>query len=201
MDSQWLKLQFKNNPEKSKAELAKALGLEPPAISKILANSRQIKAKEYAIMRRFFNLPVDETQIKAQQTTRAYSKHPYFSLQDGSDNLEATSWKIPDHVIQKRLDLPSPNIRLYKVFETMMEPLLHKGEYIALDTSDTKAITPGIFMISDGYSMMIRHCEIPNSKTDKEIHISAFDHSFQTQIVPLDDIEIIGRVIAKLEWV
>ena len=59
MDSQWLKEQFDCNPDKSKAGLARALNLEPPAISKILNGTRQIKAQEYNLMRQYFGLPID----------------------------------------------------------------------------------------------------------------------------------------------
>lgn len=44
------------HPKKTKAQLARLLGLEPPAVSKILAGTRQIKAQEYMKMREFFCL-------------------------------------------------------------------------------------------------------------------------------------------------
>lgn len=200
MDSHWLKNQFKNHPYKSKADLAKALGLEPPAISKILANTRQIKAKEYAIMRRFFGLPVDETQMSARHTASndGHALNPGLAETNQPDGR--VNWDIPDHVIQKRVSLAPEKIRIYKVAENVMEPHFKQGEYIAIDTSDHKVQKSGVFMISDGYSMLLRHCEIPANKTE-EIHISAYQLDFQTHIIPVDDIQIIGRVIAKMQWV
>lgn len=200
MDSQWLKMQFVNNPDKSKADLAKELGLEPPAISKILSNARQIKAKEYAIMRRFFGLPVDETQFVAHSTsnlkTNRNSSNPAFEDRMASDG----QWKIPKQVLQKRLNMPTGSIRIFEVTEHLMEPEFNKGEHIAVDTSDHNIHHPGAFMISDGYCMMIRHCAI-NPKTDDEIKVSAASGDFQDQTLPKDFIKVIGRVIAKMHWV
>ncbi len=59
MDSQWLKTQLAYNPSKNKADLAKAIGVQPSGISKILAGTRQIKTHEYIAMRKFFGLLID----------------------------------------------------------------------------------------------------------------------------------------------
>ena len=63
MDSQWLNRQFELYPTKTKARLADVLGLEPPAVSKILKGMRQIKAKEYALMRQYFGLSLEDDTV------------------------------------------------------------------------------------------------------------------------------------------
>ncbi len=204
MDHHWLKIQFKNNPKKTKAGLAKALNLEPPAISKILADTRQIKAKEYAIMRRFFDLPVDEVQVRTKaHSAKASGKH-YSSFYEEGPRSWSSFQDVPAQVIQKRMEPEGQHIRFMQVTEQLMEPHFYKGEYVALDVSDTNPKNSGIFIISDGYSMMLRHCALMPSKTpdtSDSIHVSAFSSDFHTQVIAAHDIQIIGRVIAKVDWV
>jgi len=87
MDSTWLKTQFKLNPEKNKAGLAKVLGLGAPAISKILAGERQIKAAEYMLMRRYFGLPVDGESAAQGSSSRAGGHDDRYVLEPLSASL------------------------------------------------------------------------------------------------------------------
>ena len=81
-----------------------------------------------------------------------------------------------------------------------MEPDYKRGEHVLIDMSDKKPSPPGAFIISDGFGVMLRNCEFVPHSNPPEIRISASKPSFQTQALRRDDFDIIGRVIAKLQW-
>ena len=202
MDFQWLQIQFDLNPKSTKAGLAKALGLEPPAISKILKGTRQIKAHEYHIMRRHFNLPVDGERATSNQsvltpfTPDNQETHLSENEQDHSDQ----NWIIPEKILKNHTKTSPENIKIFTIQESLMEPSFRRDEPVLVDLSEQVPSPPGVFIIFDGYSYLIRQCEIiPGTKPTK-VQISAHDAKFKPQSLYLSDFKIIGRVIAKLHW-
>ena len=124
MNAQWLAAQFDLYPSHSKSDLARALGLEPPAISKILGGMRKISAEEYITMRQFFGLPTNEGAHAAHD----YTLNP-LTRADGfeerihnQDSTGADSWVIPAKVLGQRTDASADKIKVFENCETLMEP-------------------------------------------------------------------------------
>lgn len=202
--SHWLKTQFIAQPDKAKADLARMLGLEPPAISKILNGSRQIKAQEYITMRQFFGLPVDGEKA-ARADNGAYvleALQPEGALFDGAQATTGPSqWQIPADILSQRTQAPPDKIRIFKIEEPLMEPDFCRDEHVLVDLSDLAPSPAGAFVVSDGFSYMVRNCEIIAGSNPVDVKITTLKKSFQPQILRLDDFQIIGRVMAKLQWI
>lgn len=196
MDSQWLKMQFQTHPYKSKAALARSLKLEPPAISKILSGTRQIKAHEYIQMRKFFGLDRGDEYMSDDQDT--YVIQPLQNLEEGA--APQGDWSIPASVMGQKTNAPPDKIKIFLIEDTIMEPEVKKGEYVVVDMSDTKPNPPGIFVISDGYGYMARFCTYKAKIKTEKIQISAAQEGFEPQTLKADEVDFIGRVIGKLEW-
>ena len=199
MDSHWLKLQFRMNPHKSKAGLAKAIGLEPPAISKILGGARQIKAAEYHAMRRYFGLPVDgEGGVYALNGAgKSYVLQP---LQEPGRHEPADAWVIPASLIERRTDASPDQIRVFPIQDNTMTPDFKQGEHVLVDLSDRKPSPPGVFVVSDGVGHIVRQCEVlPNTRPLK-VRMRPLNPSYESHDAPLQKTAMIGRVIAKLQW-
>jgi transcriptional regulator with XRE-family HTH domain len=198
MDSQWLKTQFQLNPGKSKAGLAKAIGLEPPAVSKILNGARQIKAQEYMSMRKYFGLPNDgEKAVNAN----SYS----IPRLDGKNALNEFShddadWVIPAEILSARTRTPPEQIRIFQIRESVMEPDFRHGEYVIIDLSDQKPSPPGVFIISDGFGHMVRQCAYVPKSDPAKIRVSAAASGFEAQTLEAGEFTLVGRIIAKLQW-
>lgn len=200
MDAQWLKAQFAHHPDKTKAGLAQALGLEASAVSKILSGSRQIKAPEYVIMRQFFGLPSDGGS--SSKTSQAYvlgSLGKQAQFEESTDPAQS-QWVIPADIIKKHTDTPSEQIKSFQVSDNMMTPDFNKDEHVLVDLSDHNPSPPGTFIISDGFGFLLRHCEFVPHSDPPEITISATKKTFEPQKLSEGKFEIIGRVIAKLQW-
>ncbi len=194
MDSQWLKMQFQFNPGKTKAELATALGLEPPAVSKILNGTRQIKAQEYFLMRKFFGLPVDgESATSSHLKVRRNETSNPSSFED----RDSTEWMTSESLVCSETE----KTRAFQVNEDCMRPHYCRGDRVLVDLTDRKPNPPGIFMVSDGFGNMLRHCEYTPKSAMTKIKISAPAPGFQPQVLNVTDFLILGRVIAKLQMV
>lgn len=200
MNSEWLETQFRLNPRKTRAELARALDLDPPAISKILAGKRQIKAQEYICMREFFDLP-EERAPSNSAANDGYVLQPFAQggMSDQSGDTSADSWVMPASLLKQKTQAAPENIRIFSVQESAMAPDFLKGEQVLVDLSDTRPSPPGVFVVSDGMSHMIRSCEyVPHSDPPK-MKLNANNQKF-SYVMEIDKAEIIGRVIAKLQW-
>ncbi len=205
MDDKWLKQQFALHPKKSKAYLAKLLGLGAPAISKILAGNRQIKAREYAIMCEYFGID-DPYGIKSrQQNGYVMNTLPQSqkNLQDRASNntqTEQEPWIIPEQIIQKHVEASPDQIKIYQIKENLMAPEYNKGEHVLVDSTDMVPSPPGVFIVSDGFGYLIRSCEMVAGSKPAKVKITAHADNFTAQILMLEDFDIIGRVVAKLQW-
>lgn len=196
MDSQWLKTQFQLHPDKSRADLARALDLDPPAISKILAGGRQIKAHEYIAMRAFFGLPADGERA----VSGGYRLSP-FAGQGLSDRVAASdqdAWIMPAKLLESKTQAPPDKIRIFTVQDHSMEPDFMPGAQVLVDLSDIMPSPPGVFLLSDGVGHVLRQCDVIPGETPLQIHMSARS-GVSFRLSP-DKAGIVGRVIARLEW-
>lgn len=201
MDSEWLKTQFLLNPEKTKAGLAQAMGVDAPTVSKILAGGRQIKAHEYAAMRRYFGLPVDGEKAAGATGGRSYVLAPLDpGLKERDTDTPQESWVMPASLFAARTRAPSDQIKVFSVQEHAMAPDFMPGEQVLVDLSDRKPSPAGVFIVSDGIGHIIRQCEVLPHAQPAKIKLSAANSKYQPMVVEMAKTEIIGRVIAKLEW-
>lgn len=202
MDSQWLKTQLTLNPDKSKAGLAKAINLDPPAVSKILNGTRQIKAQEYILMREFFGMPVDghSSLARGPSGEQAITGEKN-GLSEGTVRIADTDWAIPPALLNPGAASPPEKVRVFHVRDTAMEPEFLKDEQVLVDTSDKNPAQAGVFLVSDGFGNMLRHCAAIPKSDPPEIKISASATGFQPQTLKLGDFLIVGRIIAKLQMI
>ncbi len=206
MDRNWLAAQFALYPEKKKIDLAKKLNLPPPAISKILAGGREIKAKEYALMRHFFGLPTDGKNA-TMLSKNAYVIKPFHaenthgSMQDSARDTHnpKEDWVIPAHLLREKTTATPDQIRIFRIEEDAMSPDFKIGEYVLVDLSSTKSSPSGVFLVFDGVGEIIRHCEY--TKSLNTIRVSATKKGYSSMLLKLEDSPIIGRVLAKIQWI
>lgn len=203
MDAEWLKSQLKLNPARSKADLARALGLEPSAVSKMLSGARQIKAQEYVAMRRFFGLAVEgERALRPTAAAEnAYVIEPLGSaLREQGADSDADAWVMPAHLFASRTKAPPEKIRIFEVHGDAMAPDFMPGTHVLVDLSDTRPSPAGEFVVSDGHGHIIRQCEYVPHSVPPQIRLSALNRKYDPYTAAQDRAGVIGRVIAKLQW-
>lgn len=215
MDQKWLEAQFKLYPDKKKSDLARTLKIGTPAISKILAGTREVKAHEYVGMRKFFGLPTDgrhATTVKNAPSNDMFVIKPfaqgvaYSGMRDGANsNADHTTkqddWVIPASLMKGKTSASSDQIVSFKITEDAMKPDFKTGEYVLVDCSIKKPSPSGAFLISDGLGEIVRQCEFVPQSSPPSMKVSAKMPGYEAYTLVIQPDTIIGRVIAKIEWV
>ncbi len=112
MNVEWIRDGLRN-PKKTQSGLAKALGLAPPAVPRILRGERHIKADEVAVIARY--LEVEPPQGGGLE-----------SLDLPTDNMEA-ALVVTEYVLQRaerQLD-PQEKLRLVGEFRASIAKARH----------------------------------------------------------------------------
>ena len=95
---------------------------------------------------------------------------------------------------------PPEKIKIFSVHEKAMAPEFSEGEQVLVDLSDTDPKNPGFFVVHDGFAHIIRHCAyIPHSKPAR-VRMTAQSAKIPPFEAPAAKARLIGRVIAKLQW-
>jgi hypothetical protein len=127
----------------------------------------------------------DDSQDSSQKT-----------LQDSGNRRASLS---PPIMIAKSRE--PQNIRIFVIREAAMAPDFVSGEQVLIDLQDTTPAPQGLFLISDGFSELVRICALVPRSNPAEVRISATAQNFLSQVLLLSDVTIIGRVIARLREV
>ena len=148
-------------------------------------------------MREFFGMGGDLSHLKKSE---AYILEPLKSGMSEQESYDG-EWSIPASILNQRTKAQPDQVKIFLIEENVMEPNLKKGEHVIVDLSDTKPSPPGIFVISDGFGFMARHCAFKHGSAPPEVKISAMQKNFEPQTLAREDITILGRVIAKMQWI
>jgi len=194
MNSEWLRTQFELHPSKSKADLARALRLKPSAISKILSQTRQIKANEYCEMRRFFGLPVD-----GERSLELYvSSFSQGDLGLSDNNIIADiDWTDPNDDESRFLTMPK-RVKVYRVTQETGSVRFCLGETLLLDPDYKISATAEPFVVSIDTEEIIALCHIDNKNI---IHVRPFGGRQLTTHHSKENVEVLGYIFSKMEMV
>lgn len=182
MDAKWLNDQFQKNPDRSKGDLSQLLGIQASGISKMLAGTRQIKAREYMLMRKFFDQSVSQqSSFKNKSDIQSYADLAAedSARQDWSPKSSATSYQI------------------IEVSDASMLPDFLPGERVLIDSTSSLHAKSGIFAIEESGRVFIRIAEV---SSPSKIKLSSIAKDSASRIVSANRVKILGRVIAKLNW-
>lgn len=120
----------------------------------------------------------------------------------GMNSLAAVAvmdlWKVPDHILRRRLAGGSPQgVHIVECEGDSMEPRIHNGDFVFIDTSRRIPSPPGIFALHDGFSQTLKRLElVPNSEPPR-VMIIPENPRHHTYDRLLDEVSIIGRFVGR----
>jgi len=185
MDAIWLQKQFDKNPNLNKAGLARAIGLSPSAISKMLSGMRQIKAQEYINMRRYFGLPAEESFETPQPA------HLHETPAEG--DLE---WELPEQA-SNHFPKPLPaKVRPYLVSYDTGSVRFCRGDALILDTQQDVVETELPFVVVLEGREILALCRLDSQGL---IHVRPLGGRMPEQRCQNGELEILGYIYGKME--
>jgi len=110
-------------------------------------------------------------------------------------------WHIPRDIVRQGSTAGSASLKMISVVGDDMEPALRFPDRVLVDTADTQPSPPGIFLVWDGMSLILRRIEIVPGSEPILLRISADNPKYQPIERRLAETVIQGRVLAKWSWV
>lgn len=99
------------------------------------------------------------------------------------------------HWIQNHLQVSPFDLRLLFVPGDNMEPTLGAGDIILVDTTKRHPSPVGIFVLFDGFGLIVKRLESISNTTPPIIRIISDNLQYSTYERVMDELHIIGRVV------
>ena len=110
-----------------------------------------------------------------------------------------TEWAFPKQLVVNQVGSDS-TVRIIQVMGDSMQPEFNPGDRIMVNTADRTPSPPGVFVLWDGFGLIIKRCEmVPHSNPPKAILSSANAH-YATYEMDVKELDIQGRVVGKWQW-
>lgn len=194
---------------KNKSGLAKALGVDPSQITRLLAGERKLKADEIARVQGYFAV---EREISAPQTipemdVRAGAGGGGVPVDawaaDGQGHMSPTDavsnhWGIPLSFVRHELRSQPVNVRIVEVMGDSMLPTLGPGDRIMIDTAMRSPSPPGLFAVFDGFGVVVKRLELIPLTSPHRVRLISDNDKHQSYEVTIEEAHIIGRVICRI---
>lgn len=120
----------------------------------------------------------------------------------GGDTIAAVpvvdTWKIPKNVLRRRLRGSSSSIHIVECEGDSMEPRIHDGDFVFVDTSNRVPSPPGIFALNDGFAQTLKRLDIVPNSDPPRVRIIPENPRHPTDERLLDEVRIIGRYLCRL---
>lgn len=108
-------------------------------------------------------------------------------------------WTIPSDYLSSHVADPSA-VRIIRVAGDSMEPDYPAGERLAVDTSHRVPSPDGIYVLWDGFGLVVKRLAIIPASNPRMVRLSSINPAYDPYTVPLADIAINGRVIGRWQW-
>lgn len=84
--------------------------------------------------------------------------------------------------------------------DALMEPDFKGGEHVMVDSNIKPDEHAHAFLVSDGHNQMVRLCRVIPNSTPTTLEITAHSKEFEPQQLFETDFDVLGKVVAKINW-
>jgi transcriptional regulator with XRE-family HTH domain len=115
-----------------------------------------------------------------------------------SDSI-VSEWALPKQLLANQVGSNS-TMRIIQVMGDSMQPEFNPGDRVMVNTADRMPSPPGVFVLWDGFGLIIKRCEmIPKSDPPRTI-LSSANKNYATYESEMNELDIQGRVVGKWQW-
>ncbi|NKC30180.1 XRE family transcriptional regulator [Falsiroseomonas selenitidurans] len=108
-------------------------------------------------------------------------------------------WAMPGDYLRAFTASPE-QVRIVRVAGDSMEPEYPAGERVAVDTSHRIPSPPGVYVLWDGFGLVLKRVELLMGEDPPLIRISSINPAYPPYERLLSEVHINGRVIGKWQW-
>lgn len=142
---------------------------------------------------------IREVDVRAGAGGGGVVAEAYGFLEDGngSDPIKG-KWSFPKSFVSGELRTAASSIDIVEILGDSMEPTLFSGDRAVVDTGHKNPWPDGIFMLWDGYGVIVKRVEIIRGRDRPTIRCISDNERHAPFELELVDAHIIGRVIGKI---
>jgi hypothetical protein len=118
----------------------------------------------------------------------------------GDSEKMVAEWQIPSGVVRGYSTASAAELRIITVMGDSMQPTLHPGQRVLVDTGDRKPSPPGIFVVWDGLGLVIKRVHMVPHSEPPRLKITSDNAQYESYERSLEEAYIQGRVIGEWRW-
>ncbi len=117
-----------------------------------------------------------------------------------ADPVKPERWSFPNNFIKEQLHTSPERLLVIEAQGDSMTPTLSAGDRVIIDTGHTNPTPDGLYAIRDALkSVIVRRLQLLRSARPPRIKIIADNHNHAPEEVPVEDLEVVGKVICCLK--
>ena len=120
-------------------------------------------------------------------------------LDAGGHSAAIAEWTMPADMVLAHT-LPDTKLAIMRVQGDSMEPEFISGDRVLVDTTATIPSPPGIYVVWDGYGLVLKRLEIVFGTQPPVVRMSCANAAYSTFERPMAEVPISGRVVGKWAW-
>ena len=111
-----------------------------------------------------------------------------------------SEWSLPAEVVRGQTSAPAGALKIITVYGDSMTPDFMPGERVLVDTEDRLPSPPGVFVMWDGFGLVIKRLEMVPYSDPPRVILRSKNDEYETRELELEGTHINGRVIGKWHW-
>lgn len=116
------------------------------------------------------------------------------------DAVKPEHWILPQTYLREEMHAPAARIIVIETRGDSMAPTIYPGERVFIDTGHKMPSPDGIYAIRDRFGyVVVKRLQVSQGRENPHINIISDNKSHPIEVVGLDEIEVIGKVIAGIK--
>jgi phage repressor protein C with HTH and peptisase S24 domain len=177
------------------SRIASALGVEP--VELITQRATELIATTPA---KYSGSPHKSNMMALEELNiRASAGHGSVTeLADVEQSI--ATWALPRDLVKGHTDATPSQIKIIQVVGDSMAPDFLPGEKVMVDLSDRMPSPPGIFVLWDGFGLVIKRLEMLPYSNPPKVILRSSNPAYGQYERDLADTHINGRVLGRWAW-
>lgn len=150
-----------------------------------------------ATQKKFGTVVIPELDVNA---AAGYGElDPYSDRWDTEQQIG--EWHLPSDVLKGQTTSPMEKLAVIRVRGDSMEPIFRPGDRVLVDTYDRLPSPPGIFVVTDGFNLVIKRVEMIANSNPPMMRIKSANPEYEPYEQLYEDNIVKGRVMGNWKWV
>ena len=115
------------------------------------------------------------------------------------NNNILTEWALPKQLLANQVGTDS-TVRIIQVMGDSMQPEFNPGDRVMVNTADRTPSPPGVFVLWDGFGLIIKRCEMVPHSNPPRVILSSANTNYKTYEMDVSELDIQGRIVGKWQW-